>query len=53
MLAAGDDKGEAQVIDVPTKQPMGSFQLPNDKSVGTLFFNSRECRLEIIGTVNF
>ena len=45
MVAAGDGKGFVQIIDVPTKQKIGSFQMPFEIYVGALAFSPNQALL--------
>jgi pimeloyl-ACP methyl ester carboxylesterase len=45
MLAAGDSKGFVQIVDLPTKQEIGSFQMPYNYYVGSLAFSPSQALL--------
>ncbi|MBV9122087.1 MAG: WD40 repeat domain-containing protein, partial [Planctomycetes bacterium] len=45
MVAAGDRNGFVQIIDVPTKQKIGSFQMPTNNYVGSLAFSPNQALL--------
>jgi len=45
LLAAGDDFGLVQIIDVPTRQVIGSFQIPDNYSANTLVFSPNQAIL--------
>lgn len=45
MVAAGDFKGFVQIIDVPTKQVIGSFQMPFNYYVGAIAFSPNQALL--------